>query len=244
MSKVRLAVLICFALLACVPAFAVDGQILINQATVTAAGGFPYKITQPGSYKLSGNLSVSGSTDGILICATDVTLDLNGFVINGNGSQGFGISNDSTMGCGAALNVTVKNGVVRGFYDGVILGGSGLISDLQSSNNSRFGIWAAGGVSAGFVVTRCVALSNTSAGIKADYAVVNNSISNSNSIGFDVTYATAIGNLAVSNGTGMAPDHSVIGSNTLEDNSLDLRPVGPSSRYVSQGNNICGAGAC
>ena len=39
-------------------AFAVDGQVLINMSTVTAAGGFPYKITQAGSYKLSGNLTV------------------------------------------------------------------------------------------------------------------------------------------------------------------------------------------
>ena len=37
-------------------AFAVDGVVLINQSTVTAAGGFPYSITQSGSYRLSGNL--------------------------------------------------------------------------------------------------------------------------------------------------------------------------------------------
>ena len=39
-------------------AFAVDGTVLINQSTVTAAGGFPYKIMQSGSYRLSGNLFV------------------------------------------------------------------------------------------------------------------------------------------------------------------------------------------
>ena len=30
-------------------AVAVDGVVLINQSTVTAAGGFPYVISQPGS---------------------------------------------------------------------------------------------------------------------------------------------------------------------------------------------------
>jgi hypothetical protein len=37
------------------PVFAVDGTTLINQATVPSAGGFPYHITQSGSYRLSGN---------------------------------------------------------------------------------------------------------------------------------------------------------------------------------------------
>src|SRR5436305_10093862 len=70
-------------------AFAIDGVTLINQSTVMAAGGFPYSITQPGSYKLTGNLVVPSLLNGILISASDVTLDLNGFTITG-GSQGSG----------------------------------------------------------------------------------------------------------------------------------------------------------
>lgn len=68
-------------------ALAVDGQVLINQSTVMAAGGFPYIISQPGSYKLSGNLTMNTTQNGnyngldiaILINANNVTLDLNGF---------------------------------------------------------------------------------------------------------------------------------------------------------------------
>lgn len=40
--KYRLAVLV---LLASRALFAVDGQVLINTSTITAAGGFPYHIT-------------------------------------------------------------------------------------------------------------------------------------------------------------------------------------------------------
>ena len=58
--------------------FAVDGTVLINQSTVMG-GGFPYHITQPGSYRLSGNLVVPALTNGIVIAASHVTLDLNGF---------------------------------------------------------------------------------------------------------------------------------------------------------------------
>jgi hypothetical protein len=72
-------------------AFGVDGIKLINQATVIAAGGFPFVISQPGSYKLSGNLAMSTTSTGnyrspfgafdiaIAIGASGIVLDL-GFV--------------------------------------------------------------------------------------------------------------------------------------------------------------------
>ena len=62
--------------------FAVDGQILINQSTVMSSGGFPFGITQSGSYKLSGNLVATTGKQAILISANNVVLDLNGFNIS------------------------------------------------------------------------------------------------------------------------------------------------------------------
>ncbi len=50
----------CIALAAS-SARAVDGVLEINQTIVMAAGGFPYSITQPGSYILTGNLAVSAA---------------------------------------------------------------------------------------------------------------------------------------------------------------------------------------
>ena len=85
------------AALAAPCAFAVDGVVLINQSTVMAAGGFPYIISQPGSYKLSGNLIMNttqtgnyvGNCGGLVspcdlaigIGTSNVSLDLNGFTI-------------------------------------------------------------------------------------------------------------------------------------------------------------------
>jgi hypothetical protein len=83
MSKARLFLLVSIMTMFSVSAFAVDGVVLINQASVMAAGGFPYKITQSGSYRLSGNLTVPANTDGIDITVDNVTLDLNGFTIKG-----------------------------------------------------------------------------------------------------------------------------------------------------------------
>src|SRR3954470_20076140 len=115
-----------FLLLGATSLFAVDGVVLINQSTVLAAGGFPYKITQSGSYKLTGNLVVPADTDGIDVMANDVTLDLNGFSIVGAiVCQGTTNCTPAPAGVFAtgisalANGVTIQNGHVRGFSRGV-----------------------------------------------------------------------------------------------------------------------------
>ena len=67
-------------------AFAVDGVVLIDQNRALAgnvtpgdAPGFPVTISQPGSYRLSGNLVAPLNSGAIHIAASKVTLDLNGF---------------------------------------------------------------------------------------------------------------------------------------------------------------------
>src|SRR3977135_3688451 len=105
-------------------AFAVDGVVLINQSTVMAAGGFPYTITQPGSYRLSGNLTVPNvNAAAINVTADNVTIDLNGFSIIGPTvcTGGPPVTSCSPTGTGAGIatsnaqsNLTVMNGTVRG----------------------------------------------------------------------------------------------------------------------------------
>src|ERR1700760_4561283 len=71
--------------------YAVDGVVLIDQNHALAGNitpgdtpGFPVTITQPGSYKLSGNLTVADANTTAIVIASDyVTLDLNGFSIIG-----------------------------------------------------------------------------------------------------------------------------------------------------------------
>lgn len=77
----RILILLAFAL-APICAFAVDGVTLINQSTVLASGGFPYKITEAGSYQLSGNLIPPAGTQAIVVLASNVVLDLNGFNVS------------------------------------------------------------------------------------------------------------------------------------------------------------------
>jgi len=90
----------------------------------------PYTISQPGSYYLASNLSVSGGS-GILIKASNVTVDLNGFTISstlsGTSGSGFAIfidlnQSDIRIHNGNIVsNTTVSGGVftLNGFFGGI-----------------------------------------------------------------------------------------------------------------------------
>ena len=98
---------------------AVDGVTLIDQNKALAgnvtpgdAPGFPVTITRPGSYRLSSNLLLPASGDGIVIASSGVTLDLNGFSLIGvGGSASRGITDENL----ARSLVSVRNGQITGF---------------------------------------------------------------------------------------------------------------------------------
>ncbi len=122
------------------PAHAVDGVILIDQARALAgnvtpgdAPGFPVTLSQPGSYRLSGNLVVGHpGSHGILITHPGVTLDLNGFELRGpNVCTGVAVAmtcsadslDQNARGTGIVVQppsggpslVSIENGTVAGF---------------------------------------------------------------------------------------------------------------------------------
>jgi len=128
-----------------------DETVLINQTSVQDAGGFPFKITGSGSYKLIGNLVVPANTSGILVQSNDVTLDLNGFSITGGIVCDNGGDNCTpppprdTSGVEAVLGVvngepanifgvTIKNGHVRGFTNGILTFG-GIVEEITAQSN-------------------------------------------------------------------------------------------------------------
>jgi hypothetical protein len=112
-------------------AFAVDGVVLINQSTVTAGGGFPYRITQPGSYELSGNLTVPLNLSAIVIAHDDVVLNLNGFTITGPGV----FPNLAPAVVGTDFKrITVRNGSISGFVEGLVFLGNSRFIVLESLN--------------------------------------------------------------------------------------------------------------
>jgi hypothetical protein len=110
---------------------AFDGVIPINLSKVIASGGFPYKITVPGSYRLTGNLAATGTADAIdVLTAAPVTIDLNGFMISGViGTNLFGIND-------AAGALIVRNGVIKGFNIDVLASAGPLLAEDLILENS------------------------------------------------------------------------------------------------------------
>ncbi len=125
--------ILAFLAMALVPAclYAIDGQALINQATVNATGGFPYKITQPGSYKLSGNLITPPNVAAIQFQTSDAFLDLNGFTVTCVVSD-LGPITTTVMICisgtNGSFNLSIRNGVVKVKAD--VVQGSGVFASI------------------------------------------------------------------------------------------------------------------
>jgi hypothetical protein len=119
---------------------AAPGVVTLDQARAEAGGvtpgdapGFPITISQPGHYRLMGPLATpNAAVHAIEVTASAVTIDLNGFAITGplncNGGSVTAITclPASTESAGVAApsahRVTVRNGSVRGFGYGVLVG--------------------------------------------------------------------------------------------------------------------------
>jgi len=108
---------------------------LIFAPVITRAGTvisyLPYNINASGTYVLSNNLTVNGG-NGILVNASNVTIDLSGLTLTqSQAGNGVGINIPSGMS-----NVRVQNGTITGFYFGVLFqSGSGdSITNVQLLN--------------------------------------------------------------------------------------------------------------
>lgn len=180
-------------ILICGSVLAVDGVTLINQSKALAGGitaddtpGFPVTISRPGSYRLSGTLTVpDAATTAIVVTSTDVTIDLNGYMIRGPVDCGYSGPIVCTpagsgtgvfvAGTGAYANVAVLNGTIRGMGGSAIradIGRPGLvISDLRILHNGQSGLSVSGAMVRGVLVAR-----NGSHGVSGNALNVSSSL--------------------------------------------------------------------
>jgi len=199
----------------------------------TAINSAPYTISTPGMYHLTGNLIHSTYTDIIVISSDNVTLDLNGFMIQGIGSKsGIEITSPSS-------NIEIRNGAITGTLYGIhsSSGSSNIkIHNIRATDNSTgIRLWSnqnmitnstATGNSTGIVahfstLKNNIASNNSDFGIQASSStVINNTASNNGTNGFsNVDESTVIGNVANENGDkGILGHNSVIQSNTVSRN--------------------------
>lgn len=151
-AAIGAALVVACALLPAV-AHAVDGVIEINHARALAGGvtpsdtaGYPVTLDASGSYRLTGSLRPPAGTSGIVISANYVTIDLNGFSIEGTATctgvpvssctehGGIGIDGFTSTG------TSVRNGIVRGMDAGLMLGDSSVIEGVAAVANAGAGI--------------------------------------------------------------------------------------------------------
>src|SRR5690242_10321750 len=96
----------------------------------------PFTISAPGNYCLDGDFAYVGIAIDIIV--DNVVLDLNGHTLDGVKGSGMGVRAQDRS------NITVRNGTVRNFNEGVYLGGSAaeglLVERMRFSENGSAGI--------------------------------------------------------------------------------------------------------
>ena len=184
----------------------------------TPISSLPVSISTSGSYYLTKNLSPDGSGNGISITCPNVTLDLNGFTLDGLGSAQPGITLSATQ------NTTVRNGTITGWTGGIVsAAGSGHILEKL---NVRFnaGIGISFQVSTLCQVRDCAVHFCGSHGIVvADNAVVTGNI------------------VKINTGTGIRVEgvNAEIRDNTVHGNtSIGIHVLASSSRSSVEANSI------
>jgi len=187
-----------FAALLATPVAAAFAQTAIDQNRALAgsvtpgdAPGFPVTLSQPGSYKLTGNLTVPMGATAIVIAANGVTLDLNGFTVSGPSSctrdQNSGAvscsyqaSDSVSIGIDAseARGTTVRNGKIQGFGGPGVRAGMGDHYEGLRLAENRWGLFSTaggGGAGAGALVERCTLELNQLHGLYMFVGLVNHS---------------------------------------------------------------------
>ncbi len=213
---------------------AADGAIFIDQSramegniTLGDSAGFPITISQSGSYRLAGNLTVPDlDTVAIQITADFVTLDLNGFSILGPGTCTAGTVT-TCSGTGAGIGVLaggnqphpaprgtrVLNGTVHGMgLFGIRLDGGGSYVEKVTVDSN-----AGGGMTVSGAVIQSAATQNGSFGIIGDIIRDSTVLQNGgDGIILGVNGGVATGNVSSFNGGfGIAVQFGTATGNTL-----------------------------
>jgi len=144
----------------------VEPRTAINATNTPGDADSLFKITLPGSYYLTGNITGVVGKHGIEIVASGVALDLNGFALTGVGGSLDGISATVIN----LTNVAVVNGSIRAWQqDGVDLNTAAALNcrldALLAQGNTGNGM----SIGIGGTVSGCAAFANQGHGILTNY---------------------------------------------------------------------------
>lgn len=178
----------------------VEPRIAINSTNTPGDTNSRFRITAPGSYYLTGNITGVSGDHGIEIAASNVTIDLMGFALTGIFLAADGITTD-----GVRDNITIRNGTITGWgSDGINLttGGIGTgarIEGVTASGNGANGIRVGNRA----ILRSCMALENGGDGFNINSnAVMTECIASLNAArGFVVSSGSTLTACTASNNT-------------------------------------------
>jgi hypothetical protein len=243
MKQTRLLVVVFVALVAELLAHgarATDGVKLLKQPKT-----FPIVISASGSYRLKSNITVpDANTTAISVQADNITIDLNGFTIQGPVvCSGEPVTGCSPSGSGIGIDggghtgLTVRNGVIRGMGDaGALLANASRFENVTADSNGGNGISSFGtpGPKATTAIG-CIGNGNGGVGINAVSGSVHNSSASFNQ-GSGIIGDAVTGSTAEVNGSIGISGFSVVGS-TANNNGLDgINSNGAVANSVAAGN--------
>jgi hypothetical protein len=207
------------------PLLVVAALLLATAVGADAADGIQsigscQTIDKPGSYVLAKNLTARETC--LVITASFVTVDLAGYTISGNGT-GVGITNGGggfdTTGVGP-FEITIRNGTVTNFENGVHLDGRGhVVESIRAVNNVQIGIHlvSAPGMPGDGVLRNNVASRNGLVGLRA--------IQNGAGGGWSIVGNTANSNGPTAGGEGIIVTcPSAVLHNTATGNAANIVP--------------------
>jgi hypothetical protein len=232
------AALIAASVLAAGPANAA-GEILITHAKALAGNvtpgdpaGYPVVITIPGTFQLASNLSVAASKIGIQVTSANVTIDFNGFTMQGSDVAWYGVT-------GGAENLTIKNGNITHFkFDGVSgTGEAWVIDSMRISRNGRDGVRVGNFA----IIKSSIVLWNGQRGIATAFSAViqENNVTANQRYGIYTAASSVVGNVINTNGWEGLSGNITTGysANTLVNNNLggaevfSAKPQHPNACY-------------
>jgi hypothetical protein len=220
-----------------------------NAPACTPIVALPFTIDEQGRYCLVHDLRFAASSgDAILVAADYVLLDLNGFVLDGSDGGAATLANG--IHAVDRRNVTVRNGVVRGFLSGVFLEDTSpgltssqahLVEGLRAEGNTYAGVRVQG---RGNIIRRNQVDSTsgtTASGPDSDVFGILSEGPLARLIANDVTETVGVGTgagnaIAVGSGTGTVIERNIIG-NSDPGGSYGIRAISGDDLMVV-GNRI------
>ncbi len=120
----------------------VEPRIPIGPATTPGDSLSLYRITQPGSYYLTGDVQGVAGKHGIVIATGRVTIDLMGFELRGVGAAGFGYTGIKTgSGFGTETQLCIRNGRINNWdRSGIDIAAESTVQNVAMTGNLYRGI--------------------------------------------------------------------------------------------------------